>query len=143
MAPDQLYAYTSGRWLLNEELLLAQRFVKFDVNNLCLLVASLFSEETRCVQIEKIEGNYNKALLLTMNDGNEAIAKIPCPNAGPSSHVNASEVATLKFCMTSSDLTHVVFFLLFIICLSAFQCNHIPASEFQPSLLGVPIPIIP
>lgn len=34
-----------------------------------------------------------------MNDGNEVIAKIPCPNAGPPSLTTASEVATLKFRM--------------------------------------------
>ncbi|KAF7121830.1 hypothetical protein CNMCM5793_009383 [Aspergillus hiratsukae] len=32
-----------------------------------------------------------------MDDGNEVIAKIPCPNAGPSSLTTACEVATLNF----------------------------------------------
>ncbi|KAJ9293225.1 hypothetical protein DTO271G3_7948 [Paecilomyces variotii] len=32
-----------------------------------------------------------------MDDGNEVIAKIPCPNAGPPFYTTASEVATLKF----------------------------------------------
>jgi hypothetical protein len=36
-----------------------------------------------------------------MDDGNEVIAKIPCPNARPPSLTTASEVATLKFCMLS------------------------------------------
>ncbi|KAL1989377.1 hypothetical protein VTN96DRAFT_139 [Rasamsonia emersonii] len=101
--PDDLFRYTSGRWLIDEESQLAQRYVKFNIDNLCRLAASLFSEETKCVRVDKIEGNYNKALLLTMNDGNEVIAKIPCPNAGPPWYTTASEVATLKFlqsCMT-------------------------------------------
>jgi hypothetical protein len=60
-----------------------QCFVKFNIDNLCCLAASLFSEKTRYVHIDKLEGNFNKALLLTMNDRNEVIVKIPCPNVGP------------------------------------------------------------
>ena len=47
-----------------------------------------------------MEGSFNKALLLTMSDGNEVIAKIPCPNAGPPHLTTASEVATLEFGMS-------------------------------------------
>jgi hypothetical protein len=32
-----------------------------------------------------------------MDDGNEVVAKLSCPNAGPPSLTTASEVATLKF----------------------------------------------
>ncbi|CAG8331179.1 unnamed protein product [Penicillium nalgiovense] len=81
-AQDDLFRYTSGRWLINEEHQLKQRYVKFDINNLCSQAASLFGPETKCVQIVKLEGNFNKAFILTMDDGNEIIAKIPCPNAG-------------------------------------------------------------
>jgi len=44
-----------------------------------------------------MEGSFNKALLLTMSDGREVIAKLPCPNAGPPHYAIASEVATLEF----------------------------------------------
>lgn len=84
---------------MDEQRQLAQRFVKFDVDNLCSRAASLFSPQTQCANIVKLEGNFNKALLITMNDGNEVIAKIPCPNAGTPSLTTASEVATLKFRM--------------------------------------------
>ncbi|PYI12233.1 hypothetical protein BO78DRAFT_425469 [Aspergillus sclerotiicarbonarius CBS 121057] len=94
---DDLFRYTSGRWLINEKYQLEQRFVKFNVNNLCSQAASLFGPETKCVRIVKMEGNFNKAFLLTMNDGNEVIEKIPCPNSGTPSLTTASEVATLKF----------------------------------------------
>jgi hypothetical protein len=76
-----------------------QRYVEFDLDSLCRLAAAHFSDATKCVRVIKLEGNSNKALLLTMDDGNEAIAKIPCPNAGPSSLTTASEVATLKYRM--------------------------------------------
>jgi hypothetical protein len=40
---------------------------------------------------------YNKALLLTMDDGTQAVAKIPNPNAGRPHLTTASEVATMEF----------------------------------------------
>ncbi|RAL01940.1 phosphotransferase family protein [Aspergillus ibericus CBS 121593] len=94
---DDLFRYTSGRWLINEKYQLEQRFVKFNVNNLCSQAASLFGPKARCIRIAKMGGNFNKAFLLTMNDGNEVIAKIPCPNSGTPVLTTTSEVATLKF----------------------------------------------
>ncbi|KAJ5171227.1 uncharacterized protein N7500_004010 [Penicillium coprophilum] len=87
---DGLFRYTSGRWLINEEHQLKKRYVKFNINNICSQVASLFGPGTEC-------GNFNKAFFLTMNDGNEVIVKIPCPNAGAPLLTTASEVVTLKF----------------------------------------------
>ncbi|RAL05584.1 phosphotransferase family protein [Aspergillus ibericus CBS 121593] len=97
MDQGELFRYTSGRWLINEEHQLEQRFVKFDMESLCRQAVSLFSKATKCVCIVKLEGNFNKAFLLTMDDGNEVIAKIPCPNAGTPSLTTASEVATLRY----------------------------------------------
>ncbi|KAJ9391526.1 hypothetical protein DTO063F5_1136 [Paecilomyces variotii] len=94
---DELFKHTSGRWLVNEERQIAQHYVQFDIEKLCRLAASLFSNQTKCARVTKIEGNYNIALLITMDDGNEVIAKIPCPNAGLPFYRTASEVATLKF----------------------------------------------
>ncbi|KAF3492406.1 uncharacterized protein GIQ15_01923 [Arthroderma uncinatum] len=95
--PDDLFRYTSGRWLVDEKRQLEQRFVKFSIDKLCSRAAAVFGPKTKCVRVVKIEGNSNKAFLLTMDDGNEAIAKIPCPNAGAPLLTTASEVATLKF----------------------------------------------
>ncbi|PLB47775.1 hypothetical protein P170DRAFT_447674 [Aspergillus steynii IBT 23096] len=79
---NDLFRYTSGRWLINDKHEQQQRFMNFNIDNLCSQAASLFSPETKCVHIAKFEGNFNKAFLLTMNDGNKVVAKIPCPNAG-------------------------------------------------------------
>ncbi|KAJ5803760.1 uncharacterized protein N7518_000063 [Penicillium psychrosexuale] len=98
---DDLFRYTSGRWLIDEKAQQQLRFVKFDLDGLCRLAASYFGDATKCVRVVKLEGNFNKALLLAMDDGNEVIAKIPCSNAGPPSLTTASEVATLKFRMYS------------------------------------------
>lgn len=47
--------------------------------------------------VKCVEGQYNKAFLLTMNNGVEVIAKLPNPNAGPEVYTTASEVATCRF----------------------------------------------
>lgn len=96
---EDLFRYTSGRWLVDEERQLQQRYVKFNVESLCAQAASIFSPATQCTRIVKLEGNYNKAFLLSMDNGSEVVAKIPCPNAGPPSLTTVSEVATLQFCM--------------------------------------------
>lgn len=43
------------------------------------------------------EGQYNKTFLLTFDNGYEAVAKIPNPNAGPKLFTIASEVATMDY----------------------------------------------
>ena len=51
-----------------------------------------------CVEVKKVpEGNFNKTFLLTMNDGNEVIAKVPNPNAGRPYFTTASMVAPMDF----------------------------------------------
>lgn len=47
--------------------------------------------------VKCIKGQYNKVFLMTMDNGAEAIAKIPNPNADPSFYTVASEVATRDF----------------------------------------------
>jgi hypothetical protein len=42
-------------------------------------------------------GSYNKIFILTLDDSSTVIARLPCPVAGPSYQVTASEVATLQF----------------------------------------------
>lgn len=43
------------------------------------------------------EGTFNKVFLVTLDTGDEIIARIPNPNAEPLSLVTASEVATMAF----------------------------------------------
>ena len=51
-----------------------------------------------CIGIEKYpDGMYNKAFLLTMDDGSQVVAKVPNPNAGRPYFTTASEVATMDF----------------------------------------------
>jgi hypothetical protein len=48
-----------------------------------------------------VEGQFNKAFLLTMSNGLEIVARLPNPNAGPAFYTIASEVATRHFVFLS------------------------------------------
>ncbi|TVY42581.1 Altered inheritance of mitochondria protein, mitochondrial [Lachnellula occidentalis] len=51
-----------------------------------------------CTKVLKcIEGQFNKAFLMTMDNGVEVLAKIPNPNVGSAFYTTASEVATRNF----------------------------------------------
>ena len=98
---ESFYRYTSGRWLWDEQAQLSSRYVPFNVAELAQIAARSIGASS-CVEIKKIpEGNFNKTFLLTMNDGNEVVAKVPNPNAGRPHFTTASEVATMDFVRNS------------------------------------------
>lgn len=95
---EDLFKYTNGRFLAEEKDQLSKRFVQFDVDRLCDVIAGISRTGARQVsKIEKMEGGFSKALLMTTMDGSEYIVKIPCPNAGRPMYCTASEVAVLNF----------------------------------------------
>ncbi|KAI1932978.1 hypothetical protein LOZ66_006664 [Ophidiomyces ophidiicola] len=50
----------------------------------------------RCIDVKECsDGLYNKALILTMDNGTKVVAKIPYPNVGVPYYTTASEVATM------------------------------------------------
>lgn len=94
---EQLYKYTSGRWLWNEKYQLARRYVEFDLSGLLQVSAQAIGARS-CVKVEKLpEGNFSKVFLITMDDGRELIAKLPNPDAGRPHLTTASEVATMDY----------------------------------------------
>ncbi|KAL9026749.1 MAG: hypothetical protein Q9196_004636 [Gyalolechia fulgens] len=91
------FRYTAGRFLFDEKKQMACRHVQFDMNELVHVAASSTASRA-CVAVRKLpEGQYNKAFLLTMDDGKRVIAKVPNPNAGRPHYTTASEVATMDF----------------------------------------------
>jgi hypothetical protein len=94
---NDLFTYTTGRWLWNSPAQLSARRVSF--NPTALQDAACRATGTsKCLSLSKIgEGNYNKAYRLEMEDGRCVIAKVPHPNAGPKGLTTASEVATMDF----------------------------------------------
>lgn len=76
---------------------MARRHIKFDMNELVRIAAESVGAKV-CVTVEKCpDGMYNKTFVLTMDNGQEIIAKVPNPNAGVPFLTTASEVATLDF----------------------------------------------
>ena len=90
----EFFSFTRGRFVLREKEEMAQRHIKFDMNELCKAAAA--SVGRVCVKVEKCpDGLYNKAFLLTMDNDEQVIAKVPNPNAGLPHFTTASEVATM------------------------------------------------
>ncbi|KAG9002364.1 Phosphotransferase enzyme [Tulasnella sp. JGI-2019a] len=99
---EDLFRYTSGRWLMNEAEELSQRYRQLSVDGLKMAAVAAVSGGQYCSSITKIgEGEYNRALLITVatdSGSTDLVAKIPYPRAGPAKILTASEVATLEFC---------------------------------------------
>ncbi|PYI18480.1 hypothetical protein BO99DRAFT_167219 [Aspergillus violaceofuscus CBS 115571] len=103
-APDEtLFQFTRGRFLTDEASELAQRHIRYDMNELaCLAIraAEVASDDgpRTCIGIEKMaDGMHNKAIRFTMDNGFQAVGKVPNPNAGLPHLTTASEVATVDF----------------------------------------------
>ncbi|KAL9039161.1 MAG: hypothetical protein Q9214_004988 [Letrouitia sp. 1 TL-2023] len=94
---EDYFRFTRGRFISNEQHEMSQRYVRFDMHELTRLAAEAVGSKS-CVSIEKYpDGMYNKAFLLTMDDGTQAVAKVPNPNAGRPHFTTSSEVATMEF----------------------------------------------
>ncbi|KAG6188753.1 hypothetical protein E4U36_006301 [Claviceps purpurea] len=107
--PAELFNFTRGRFVRDEEHELAIRHRKYNVIELARRAARVMQAD-RCVRIKKLpDGKYNRALLLSMDNGKEVVAKIPNPNAGQPHFTVASEVATMKFAreVLNTDLPEV------------------------------------
>jgi hypothetical protein len=87
--------------LVRERELCDQRYLKFDVDQLCAVAASTGSTESPIRTIEKMEGGFSKALLMSKEDGTEVVAKLPFSIAGPPKYLTASEAAVLQYCTSS------------------------------------------
>jgi hypothetical protein len=94
---DELFAYTNGRFLVNEAHACKRRFVRFNVDQLCSVAALVGGPLSPIQAIEKFEGGFSKALFMRKEDGREIIVKIPFPIAGPPNYTTASEVAVLHY----------------------------------------------
>ncbi|KAL4787336.1 kinase-like domain-containing protein [Aspergillus varians] len=92
-----LFEYTSGRFLFNEQLRCAERHVQFNVDALSSVVCRAVSRPaTELTSIVKIaEGGFNRVLQVTFNDGYAVIARIPFKSTVPKHYAVASEAATL------------------------------------------------
>ncbi|KAL4954537.1 hypothetical protein BDW69DRAFT_193970 [Aspergillus filifer] len=103
---ENLFRFTRGRFIGNEAQELAQRYMKFNVEELAKLAERAAAAEApgnrprrrKCIRIEKLaDGMHNKALRFTMDSGVQVLGKVPNPNAGLKYFTTVSEVATMDF----------------------------------------------
>ncbi|KAK6835271.1 hypothetical protein RU639_001953 [Aspergillus parasiticus] len=94
---EELFAYTNGHFLVDEQRQLDRRYLKFDLDTLCDVAASAGGDSSRIVTIEKLEGGFSKALLMKKENGKEVIAKLPCRIVGTTSLTTACEVGVLEY----------------------------------------------
>lgn len=107
---EDLFRYTSGRWLWNESQHLKARYKKFDVGELKRVAAASTGAHS-CISITKIaEGGFNRVFRLVMSDGSAVIARIPMmADSAPQQRTRAvaSEVATRDFvCFPPRSYVH-------------------------------------
>ncbi|GIK00090.1 phosphotransferase enzyme [Aspergillus viridinutans] len=96
---DELFRYTSGRWIHNEHLRLAERYLQFDIPALVNVVAAASGHVTSdIVSFYKLaEGGFNRLFQATFTDGKHVVARLPYPSTAPEHYTVASEAATLDY----------------------------------------------
>ncbi|KAB8200109.1 kinase-like protein [Aspergillus parasiticus] len=82
---DELFRYTSGRWVFSEHLRLAERFLEFDVSALQNVVSAASGHSISDLRtfIKLSEGGFNRVFQATFNDGKCVIARLPYPSTVP------------------------------------------------------------
>ncbi|KAL4907718.1 kinase-like domain-containing protein [Aspergillus multicolor] len=76
-----LFRYQRYRWLDDDAKSQAVRYREFNVHALLRVAAELVDQQgLTCSKIRKrVEGQYNKAFVLTMSNGREVVARLPIP----------------------------------------------------------------
>ena len=94
---EDLFRYTSGRWIYNETKRLEERRLDFNVPALIeVATAAVNRPRDQFQSICKLaEGGFNRVFELTMQDGLKVIARLPYPSTQPKTLATASEVATM------------------------------------------------
>ncbi|CAI7621411.1 unnamed protein product [Penicillium glandicola] len=92
-----LFEYTSGRFLFNENLRRAERRIQFDADALVRAAChSVGRHLTGVTSITKLaEGGFNRVLQISFDDGYAVLARLPYKTTVPKHHAVASEAATL------------------------------------------------
>lgn len=91
------YGYNRGRWLHADAAQCEARRVNFNFPALCQKAISSAPGAKEILECSKVEGNFNRAFIICLDNGTKVVAKVPFPVAGPSRLVTNSEVATMAY----------------------------------------------
>ncbi|KAI0030598.1 kinase-like domain-containing protein [Vararia minispora EC-137] len=96
---NDLFDYTSGRWVYNDALRHEERRLEFDVDGLRRIAAESINQSLDdVVSLSKLaEGGFNRSFLITLRDGRQMVARVPYPVTVPKYYAVASEVATIEY----------------------------------------------
>ncbi|KAI6042363.1 protein kinase subdomain-containing protein PKL CAK Fmp29 [Pisolithus marmoratus] len=100
---NDLFDYTSGRWIINDALRHTEHRRVFNVAGLRRLAAeSVNRSPDDIIDLKKLaEGGFNRTFLITMCGGFQMVARIPYPATVPKYLAVASEVATMALLRSS------------------------------------------
>ncbi|KAH9886019.1 hypothetical protein C8Q73DRAFT_669287 [Cubamyces lactineus] len=97
LGKEQLFSYTSGKWICNHEEQLRVRYSPFNVDALEKIARAAVGAQY-CLSWEKVgEGAFNKVFLLRSDNGVVVTIRIPCPIVADVEQTIASEVATMSY----------------------------------------------
>ncbi|KAF8189311.1 kinase-like domain-containing protein [Pholiota molesta] len=98
VSQDNLFDYTSGRWVYNDALRHKERKVAFDVEGLQRLAAESVDQNlTDVVSLTKLaEGGFNRTFVIALRGGRQVVARVPYPVTA-NYYAVASEVATIEY----------------------------------------------
>ncbi|KAL9599851.1 MAG: hypothetical protein Q9219_003545 [cf. Caloplaca sp. 3 TL-2023] len=80
------------------------RHIAFDIDKLCERVIGLCHGAVSIAGCEKKEGGYSRTFILTFNNGQRLVARLPTRAAGPSRLTTNSEVATIRYLQAHTSL---------------------------------------
>ncbi|KAF2228220.1 phosphotransferase family protein [Elsinoe ampelina] len=97
--PENLFGYTSGRWIFNEHIRLKERRIEFDVEALKIAITTSVDRPlSELKSLSKLaEGGFNRVFEARFADGLKVLARLPYSLTVPKHYSTASEVATLGF----------------------------------------------
>lgn len=79
---EDFFTFTRGRFVMDELENLRKQEIRFALERLASVAAESVGA-SRCISIKKYpDGIFNKAFLMTMDNGREIVAKVSTPNAG-------------------------------------------------------------
>ncbi|KAL2838693.1 kinase-like domain-containing protein [Aspergillus pseudodeflectus] len=98
------YTYTSGRWLRRNKLETESRSIQFSFVALCQKVIELCPEASELKACRKIEGGFNRVFIFTLDNEKNIVARLPFRLAGPAKLTTISEVATIRYLQTKTNI---------------------------------------
>lgn len=98
------FAYSKGRWLDRDQAKRDARKLYFDFDALADKAVKCCPGAQRVIDCEKKEGGFNRVFMFHLDNDETVAARLPMRHAGPPGLTTSSEVATLRFGMSTRGM---------------------------------------